>query len=84
MNNPLFNMKSVIKGTLVIKLMPAPEPNLFESRSRSGNKKFRLHNTGHMNMMLGMGRPAGIGPRPRVQEHMPHVKIDGNISGRHR
>jgi hypothetical protein len=23
-----------------------PEPKLFESRSRSGKKKFRLHNTG--------------------------------------
>ncbi len=25
--------------------MSEPEPKLFESRSRSGNKKFRLHNT---------------------------------------
>ncbi len=52
MKNSLFNMKSVIKG--VTKLMsepesalePEPEPKLFESRSRSRNKKFWLHNTG--------------------------------------
>jgi hypothetical protein len=33
---------------------PAPEPKLFESqsRSRSGNKKFRLHNTGFL-LVLG-------------------------------
>jgi hypothetical protein len=36
-------MKSVIKGKS--KLMSEPEPKFYESRSRSGNKKFRLHNT---------------------------------------
>jgi hypothetical protein len=47
MKNVLFNIKSVKTGTLVPKLWPepAPEPKLFESRSRSGNKEFRLHNT---------------------------------------
>jgi hypothetical protein len=45
MKNPLFNTKSVKK--VVTKLMSEPEPKLFESRSRSGNKKFRLHNTGY-------------------------------------
>jgi hypothetical protein len=25
-----------------------PEPKLFESQSRSGNKKFQLHNTGYI------------------------------------
>jgi hypothetical protein len=44
-------MKSLIKGKskLMSEPEPAPErepePKLFESRSRSGNKKFRLHNT---------------------------------------
>jgi hypothetical protein len=45
-------MKSVIKGKSKLMSEPAPEPErepepkLFESQSWSGNKKFRLHNTG--------------------------------------
>jgi hypothetical protein len=41
MKNPLFNMKSVIKGsykaTVLLEPAPVPEPKLFESRSWSGN-----------------------------------------------
>jgi hypothetical protein len=49
MKNPLFNMKSVIKGIYKANvLMSEPElelePEHFESQSRSGNKKFQLHN----------------------------------------
>jgi hypothetical protein len=48
MKNPLFNIKSVIKGSNKA-IVGAPEqerePKLFERQSRSGNKKFRLHNT---------------------------------------
>ncbi len=32
--------------------MSEPEPKLFESRSRSENKKFRLHNTGLSNQNM--------------------------------
>jgi hypothetical protein len=56
MNNPFFDMKSVIKCSYKaivgagpapeLELVLEPEPKLFKSRSLSGNKKFRLHNTG--------------------------------------
>ncbi len=51
MTNPLFNTKSVIKGSYKANVGAGAgsEAELFESRSqsRSGNKKFRLHNTAY-------------------------------------
>jgi hypothetical protein len=55
MKNPLFNMKSVIKGIYIANVGvgagAGARVELFESRSqsRSRNKKFRLHNTASWN-----------------------------------
>ncbi len=51
-------MTSVIKGRskLMSEPAPEPEPKLFESRSQSGNKKFRLHNTALMINVMLFGR----------------------------
>ncbi len=47
---------------------PAPKPKFFESRSRSGNKTFRLHNTASQKQYLHAHVPVEIVDRSQTTQ----------------